>query len=63
MPVELQAALRKQAGSSSTSWSGVFGADADEFFHPIRFWNGDQTDWGLNFSSAPQVLRVTLGAY
>jgi hypothetical protein len=29
----------------------------------LRLWNGDQTDWGLNFSSAPQVLRVTLGTY
>jgi hypothetical protein len=29
----------------------------------IRIWNGDQTDWGLNFSSAPQVLRVALGTY
>jgi hypothetical protein len=29
----------------------------------IRIWNGDQTDWGLNFSSAPQGLRVTLGIY
>lgn len=25
--------------------------------------NGDQTDWGLNFSPAPQVLRVSLGTY
>jgi beta-galactosidase GanA len=32
-------------------------------FKPIRIWNGDQTDWGLNFSSAPQVLRVTLGTF
>ncbi len=32
-------------------------------FKPIRIWNGDQTDWGLNFASAPQVLRVTLGTY
>ena len=32
-------------------------------FHPIRIWNGDQTDWGLNFTSVPQVLRVTLGTY
>jgi hypothetical protein len=32
-------------------------------FHPIRIWNGDQTDWGLNFSSAPQVLRVSLATY
>ena len=32
-------------------------------FQPVRIWNGDQTDWGLNFSSAPQVLRVKLGTY
>jgi beta-galactosidase GanA len=32
-------------------------------FKPIRIWNGDQTDWGLNFASAPQVLRVSLGTY
>src|SRR5208283_3873666 len=25
-------------------------------FRPVRIWNGDETDWGLNFSSAPQVL-------
>jgi hypothetical protein len=30
-------------------------------FKVLRIWNGDQTDWGLNFTSAPQVLRVTLG--
>ena len=32
-------------------------------FKPTRIWNGDQTDWGLNFTSVPQVLRVTLGTY
>jgi beta-galactosidase GanA len=32
-------------------------------FRPIRIWNGDETDWGLNFNSAPQVLRVSLGTY
>jgi beta-galactosidase GanA len=31
--------------------------------HFVRIWNGDETDWGLNFFSAPQVLRVTLGTY
>jgi beta-galactosidase GanA len=30
---------------------------------PLRIWNGDQTDWGLNFTSAPQILRVVLGTY
>lgn len=28
-----------------------------------RVWNGDQTDYGLNFSSVPQVLRVRLATY
>ena len=32
-------------------------------FNPIRIWNGDQTDWGLNFASMPQVLRVSVGTY
>jgi beta-galactosidase GanA len=30
-------------------------------FKFLRLWNGDQTDWGLNFTAAPQILRVTLG--
>lgn len=25
-----------------------------------RVWNGDQTDWGLNFTNLPQVLKVRL---
>jgi beta-galactosidase GanA len=32
-------------------------------FRPTRIWNGDETDWGLNFGSAPQVLRVQLATY
>ncbi len=32
-------------------------------FKPIRIWNGDQTDWGLNFASAPQPLRISLATY
>ena len=28
-----------------------------------RVWNGDQTDYGLNFTARPQVLRVTLATY
>lgn len=30
---------------------------------PLRIRNGDQTDWGLNFSSAPQVLHATLATF
>ncbi len=29
-------------------------------FKPIRIWNGDETDWGLQFSTASQVVRVSL---
>lgn len=29
----------------------------------LRVWNGDQTDYGLNFSSAVQLLRVRLATY
>lgn len=32
-------------------------------WHFTRIWNGDQTDYGLNFTSAAQVLRVTLATY
>ena len=32
-------------------------------FRAARIWNGDQTDWGLNFASAPQVLKVRLGKF
>jgi beta-galactosidase GanA len=28
-----------------------------------RLWNGDQTDYGLNFTGLPQVLRVKLATY
>ncbi len=29
----------------------------------LRLWNGDQTDWGLNFKHVPYVLKVKLGTY
>ena len=32
-------------------------------WHRSRIWNGDQTDYGLNFTGAPQLLRVRLAAY
>jgi beta-galactosidase GanA len=28
-----------------------------------RVWNGDQTDWGLNFSGNPHLLKVRLATY
>jgi hypothetical protein len=32
-------------------------------FRPIRIWNGDQTDYGLNFGSTPVALRVRVRSY
>ncbi len=28
-----------------------------------HLWNGDQTDWGLNLSTVPRILKVTLATY
>ncbi|MFL6696067.1 MAG: DUF5597 domain-containing protein [Vitreoscilla sp.] len=28
-----------------------------------RNWNGDQTDWGLNFTASPVILKVRMGRY
>jgi hypothetical protein len=32
-------------------------------FKFLRIWNGDETDWGLNFGQEPVVLRVSLATY
>jgi len=32
-------------------------------FRPERIWNGDETDWALNFGGTAQVLRVQLGSF
>jgi len=35
----------------------------NDVFKPSRIWNGDETDWGLDFGSEPVVLRVSLATY
>lgn len=37
--------------------------DADGRWMTLRRWNGDQTDWGLNLTGRPVVLRVRMGRY
>jgi len=37
--------------------------DADGRWVFERVWNGDQTDYGLNFTTLPQLLRVRLATY
>ena len=39
------------------------GAYENGVFKVRRIWNGDETDWGLNFGADPVVLRVSLATY
>jgi beta-galactosidase GanA len=39
------------------------GAYENGAFKPARILNGDQTDWGLNFNSEPEVIRVSIATY
>jgi beta-galactosidase GanA len=39
------------------------GTYVDGKWKMARIWNGDQTDYGLNFRSLPQILHVTLMTY
>jgi hypothetical protein len=39
------------------------GSYVDRVWRMTRLWNGDQSDYGLNFTDLPQVLRVTLATY
>jgi hypothetical protein len=55
-----EAAPLDRTPHSANSQKGTKAASAFRF---LRIWNGDETDWGLNFGSTPQTLRVTLGSY
>ena len=57
-----------QITDSSSSRQRVFlrveeGMYENGAFKVSRLWNGDQEDSGLNFTSIPQVLRVTMGTF
>jgi beta-galactosidase GanA len=39
------------------------GGDVNGRWQPLRIWNGDETDWGLNFTTGAQALHVTLGTF
>lgn len=40
---------------------GHYGADGH--WVTVRRWNGDQTDWGLNLTGTPRLLKVKMGRY
>src|SRR5450756_1786936 len=39
------------------------GTYSNGIFKFLRIWNGDETDWGLNFGAEPLVLRVSVATY
>ena len=53
----------KLAGKQRQFLAVEEGSYVGEKWTRSRIWNGDQTDYGLNFVSAPQLLRVTLATY
>jgi beta-galactosidase GanA len=53
-----------KANGKQRQWLAVEeGTYAGEKWTRARIWNGDQTDYGLNFLAAPQLLKVTLATY
>lgn len=55
----------KQGGHSGTLYARVEEGHFDDSGAWVfeRLWNGDQTDYGLNFTTRAQVLRVKLATY
>ncbi len=55
--------FRTAGAASGKAWQFMRveeGQYQNGLFKPTRIWNGDETDWGLRFTSAPQVVRVSL---
>jgi beta-galactosidase GanA len=52
------------AGGKHREWVRVEeGQYVDGRWKFVRIWNGDQTDYGLNFTESEQVLRVKVGEF
>ncbi|MEP9401266.1 DUF5597 domain-containing protein [Sphingomonas silueang] len=62
--VRLKFALARAQGSEQAVALRVEEGSIDDTgrFTPIRVWNGDQTDYGLNFTQ-PTMLRITMGTF
>ena len=50
-PGQIQILKAEQGAYDGTTWK------------PLRIWNGDQTDRGLNFETLPQYVQIHLGTY
>ncbi len=62
--VDFASIAQAASAGSQRMWLSVEeGTYSNEVWQTTRIWNGDQTDYGLNFTSLPQLLRVRLLAY
>jgi beta-galactosidase GanA len=62
--VRARFSIDKSAGETGTMLrveEGTFAEDGTWVMS--RVWNGDQTDYGLNFTDQPVLLKVKLGTY
>jgi len=63
--VRLRIGLDKPGAGENASMmrveEGTFGPDGA--WHMTRVWNGDQTDYGLNFTGEPVLLKVKMGVW
>lgn len=57
----LEKAAPGEGGGVLRVEEGTFAPDGT--WQMTRVWNGDQTDYGINFTSNPVLLRVKLGTY
>ena len=55
------------AGTASNQQAQIISAEEGSFiagkWTMRRRWNGDQIDYGLNFTGEPVMLKVTMGLY
>lgn len=58
--ISLAAPAKGEAGEILSAEEGSFVAGK---WVAARRWNGDQTDYGFNFTGEPVMLRVTMGSY
>jgi len=61
--VRIEAADAAQAATAQLVSADEGHFDAQGRWVTERRWNGDQVDWGLNFTAHPVVLRIRMGHY
>jgi beta-galactosidase GanA len=61
--VRVRLGLADAKGEQSQLLSAEEGSFVDGKWRMSRRWNGDQIDYGFNFTAEPVLLRITMGTY